>query len=136
MAAAFIYDCIRIFRRIIRHKKVWIIAVEDIIYWVCISFAAFSATYNMSDGAVRGFMIATAVLGAVLYRYVLGRYYVKYMTKWINILLKPLKKMFLLISMKIARFKQANAAQRQKHVDKKGGFKKWYLNRSMKDNRD
>ncbi len=77
MVAAFIYDCIRVVRRIIRHKKVWTIAVEDIIYWVCMSFLAFSATYNLSNGAVRGFMVVTAILGALLYKAVLGKYYVK-----------------------------------------------------------
>ena len=106
MAAAFIYDCIRVVRRIIRHKKVWTIAVEDIIYWVCMSFLAFSATYNLSNGAVRGFMVVTAILGALLYRAVLGKYYVKYMTKLINFLIRPLKKLCRLISIKLVHLKE------------------------------
>ncbi len=136
MVAAFIYDCIRVVRRIIRHKKVWTIAVEDIIYWVCMSFLAFSATYNLSNGAVRGFMVVTAILGALLYKAVLGKYYVKYMTKLINFLLKPLKKIYGLISIKLGHLKELRKKRRPKPSKKKGGIKSWYLNRSMKDSKD
>lgn len=136
MAAAFIYDCIRVVRRIIRHKKVWTIAVEDIIYWVCMSFLAFSATYNLSNGAVRGFMVVTAILGALLYRAVLGKYYVKYMTKLINFLIKPLKKIGGLINIKLGHLKELCKKRKPEKSKKKGGIKSWYLNRSMKGSKD
>ena len=131
MAAAFIYDCIRVVRRIIRHKKVWTIAVEDIIYWVCMSFLAFSATYNL-----RGFMVVTAILGALLYRAVLGKYYVKYMTKLINFLIRPLKKLCRLISIKLGHLKELYKKRRPKTSKKKGGIKSWDLNRNMKNSKD
>lgn len=136
MAAAFIYDSIRVFRRIIRHKKVWTIAAEDIIYWVCMSFLAFSATYNLSNGAVRGFMVMTAILGAMLYKAVLGKYYVKYVTKLIHFLIKPLKKLNCFIGIKMNHLKEWHKKRKPKTSKKKGGRKKWYLNRSMKGSKD
>lgn len=136
MAAAFIYDSIRVFRRIIRHKKVWTIAAEDIIYWVCMSFLAFSATYNLSNGAVRGFMVVTAILGAILYKAVLGKYYVKYMTKFINFLIKPLKKLYGLIYKRISRLRQLHKKRKSKASKTKGGIKKWFLNQNMKNSKD
>ena len=33
MMFAFIYDCIRVFRRVFKHKHVYTMAVEDILFW-------------------------------------------------------------------------------------------------------
>ena len=84
MVLALEYDCIRIFRRVIRHKNIWVMSAEDILYWIY-------------DGILRGFLVTGFLAGAVLYRYAFGTFFVKYTTKFINLCLKPLKKALCLI---------------------------------------
>ena len=97
MVLALEYDCIRIFRRVIRHKNVWVMSVEDIVYWIYAAVTVFSMTYEVNDGVLRGFLAAGFLAGAWIYRYAFGTYFVRYGTKFINLCLKPLKKVFCLI---------------------------------------
>lgn len=98
------YDCIRIFRRVFRHKRVWGIVVEDILYWINAGITVFCVTYEISDGVVRGFSVVALILGAVLYRYAFGIYFVKYISKLIIFLLNPLKKLLRFIRMTLKKF--------------------------------
>ncbi len=91
MVLAFEYDCIRVFRRIIRHKRVWTISVEDIIYWINVAITVFSIIYELNNGIIRGFVTAGFVAGAFIYRYSFGKLFVKYMTFILQLILKPLK---------------------------------------------
>ena len=77
MVLAFQYDTIRIIRRIIRHRRVFMIAVEDVIYWIYV--------------IIRLFIVVGLVCGAVLYLKALSVYYIKYGVRLVGILLKPLK---------------------------------------------
>ena len=88
MVLALEYDCIRIFRRVIRHKNIWVMSAEDILYWIYAAVTVFCMTYEVNDGFLAG---------AVLYRYAFGTFFVKYTTKFINLCLKPLKKALCLI---------------------------------------
>lgn len=98
------YDCIRIFRRVVIHKKVWMISAEDIIYWLMVGIQVFCLIYENSNGAVRGFMIGGMLFGAVIYRYGIGRFFVRYVSKIIIFLLKPLKKVLRFIKMYLKKF--------------------------------
>lgn len=99
MILAWEYDCIRIFRRIVKHRRVWVMSIEDILYWINASITVFCMTYEVNDGIVRGFLVAGFIVGAVIYRHSFGKYFVKYVSKLINFILKPLKKMLYLIRM-------------------------------------
>ena len=44
MVLALEYDCIRIFRRVIRHKNIWVMSAEDILYWY--AFGTFFVKYT------------------------------------------------------------------------------------------
>lgn len=110
MVLAWEYDCIRVFRRVVRHRRVWTMSAEDILYWMNVAVMVFCITYEVNDGIVRGFSLVGFVMGAVLYRYSFGRYYVKYVSKLINFVLKPLKKLVSLIRIiirKISMFMKA-----------------------------
>ena len=72
MVLAFEYDCIRVFRRIVRHKRVWTMSAEDIIFWINTGFMVFSIIYELNNGIIRGFVTAGFVAGAVIYRYSFG----------------------------------------------------------------
>ena len=65
---AWIYDNIRAFRRIVRHKTVVFMSVEDIIY---------------------GFIIMGIAVGAFLYFKFLSSFYIRWSVRIIKILLKP-----------------------------------------------
>lgn len=99
MVLAFEYDCIRVFRRIVRHKNVWIMSAEDILYWIYAAIMVFCMIYEVNDGIIRGFLAAGFLMGAFVYRCAFGRCFVKYSTKIINFVLKPLKKAVYLIKM-------------------------------------
>lgn len=101
MVLAFEYDCIRVFRRIIKHKKVWLVSFEDIIFWINTGFMVFSIIYELNNGIVRGFVTAGFVVGALVYRYSFGIFFVKYMTLILQFILKPLKKIVVFIIIKI-----------------------------------
>ena len=106
MVLALEYDCIRIFRRVIRHKNIWVMSAEDILYWIYAAVTVFCMTYEVNDGILRGFLVTGFLAGAVLYRYSAfyfivvfeySTFFVKYTTKFINLCLKPLKKALCLI---------------------------------------
>ena len=53
MVLALEYDCIRIFRRVIRHKNIWVMSAEDILYWIYAAVTVFCMTYEVNDGILR-----------------------------------------------------------------------------------
>ena len=54
---AWIYDNIRAFRRIVRHKTVAFMSVEDIIYGIYAGLSVFVMCFKVADGIIRGFII-------------------------------------------------------------------------------
>ena len=57
MMFAFIYDCIRVFRRVFKHKHVYTMAVEDILFWFYVSIRVFTCLYERNNGIIRGFIV-------------------------------------------------------------------------------
>ena len=92
MVLAMEYDSIRIFRRILRHYYIWTMSVEDILFWINVGFTVFAVTYDANDGIVRGFLVAGFLVGAIVFRYSISIFYVKYVPRAILFILKPLKK--------------------------------------------
>ena len=78
MVLAFQYDTIRIIRRIIRHRRVFMIAVEDVIYWIYVGIRIFIICFYVNSGIIRSFIVVGLVCGAVLYLKALSVYYIKY----------------------------------------------------------
>lgn len=101
MMFAFIYDCIRVFRRVFKHKHVYTMAVEDILFWFYVSIRVFTCLYERNNGIIRGFIVISQIFGALIYRYAFGKLFVKYVTGLLIFILKPLKKLFLLIKIKV-----------------------------------
>lgn len=88
MVFALEYDTIRIFRRIVRHKSLGMIILEDIIYWLYISIKMFSICFYVNDGVIRAFILAGFIMGAGLYIKAFSTYYIKYGVALIHLLLK------------------------------------------------
>ena len=92
MLYGFIYDTIRIFRRVIVHRKVLWIAIEDIVFWIAVALHSYVTFYCGTNGIMRGYIVAGIVCGAGLYRISLGTLYLKYVTIIVKFVVKPLKK--------------------------------------------
>lgn len=76
MALFLLYDCFRIFRRIVPHGAIWI-GVEDFIYWLICTVAIFLMLYRKNDGMIRGFAIGGVIAGMMIYFFLLSRFIVR-----------------------------------------------------------
>ncbi len=71
-----LYDLIRIWRRVVRHRIVGM-AVEDLLFWLFCAFWIFGFMYRQNNGVIRGFIILGAAVGMFLYTILLSRWVVK-----------------------------------------------------------
>ena len=71
----FLYDVLRIFRRIVSHGVIWI-SIEDIVYWLIYTGVVFVMLYQQNDGMVRGFALFGLAVGMLCYYALLSRYVV------------------------------------------------------------
>ncbi len=121
-----IYDVIRIFRRIIK-KKLAVTAAEDIIYWFVVSVLMFMLMYRENGGMVRGYAIIGMALGMILYEISIGKFFVKYVSKFLNYILNKILKVLKFILKKVLKpFKMIvrlycdkNAKYKKKHEERK-----------------
>lgn len=97
----FLYDFLRIFRRVVKHSRTSE-AIEDTIYWIISGFVVFVMLYHNNNGVIRWFVIAGITLGMFLYNISISKFFVKYvsiviikilklLSKVINIIVKPIK---------------------------------------------
>lgn len=83
-----IYDCLRIFRRLIKHDS-FFIALEDLIFWVAASLYIFAMIYKQNNGIIRGFSVMGMAIGMVLYHYIASDFLVNMITKLLRTLISP-----------------------------------------------
>lgn len=91
------YDILRIFRRVVIHRKVATLAIEDILFWMISGFAMFHVIFMVNDGIIRSFALMAFALGSAMYQYTVSYYFVKYISK----ILIFIKKMSTKIALKI-----------------------------------
>lgn len=87
---AWVYDNIRVFRRIRRHKTIIFMSIEDIVYGIYAGISVFLMCFRVSDGIIRGFIIMGIAVGAFLYLKILSSIYIRWSVKIIKFLLKPI----------------------------------------------
>lgn len=89
----FVYDLLRIIRRLVPHSTVWI-ALEDFLFWAGSAITIFAMLYRENDGYLRGFSIGGVAAGMLLYSLLLSRFVVKgsvfVLEKVLYALLRPL----------------------------------------------
>ena len=85
----FVYDLLRIFRRMISHGNFWI-GMEDFLFWIWTSFWIFSVLYRENDGSLRLYTILTMVLGMIVYHRWVGEPFVKFTGKILKKLCKSI----------------------------------------------
>lgn len=88
---AVLYDCIRIFRRLIFHGVFWM-SVEDILFWMLASLVTFMVCFVEDAGNIRWFAVCGEILGACMYNCTVGPFFVKYVSLILYFPVKLVKK--------------------------------------------
>lgn len=87
----FLYDILRIFRRVVPHGN-FMVSLEDIGFWIYCAAEVFLLMYHESDGILRWFAVLGALMGMMLYRKTVSPFLVKYVTLVLRKLLSVLGK--------------------------------------------
>lgn len=109
IAITFVYDGFLVLRRLIRHS-LFLISVEDLIFWIACAIGVFYMLYEENNGILRWFAVFGATLGMLAYKASISRPLVDFLSamiarifqalfRAIGFLLKP----FLFICRKIGR---------------------------------
>lgn len=100
MFTGFIYDIFRILRKSIKHKS-FIIQIEDVVYWIIVSFIMFYFMLNKNNGEIRFFTIIGLFLGMVIYFYTASIFVMKVSIAIINIVKKVIITIFNIVKIPI-----------------------------------
>ena len=87
----FVYDLIRIFRRVVPHGA-FLVSLEDMAFWVYCGAEVFLAMYHESNGTLRWFSVVGAVAGIITYKKTLSPLLVKYVSLALSKILRVLGK--------------------------------------------
>lgn len=120
---SFIYDILKIFRKVCPHND-FFISIEDLIFWVYVSGAVFMLMYRESNGCLRWFAVIGGLGGILVYEKFVSPYLVKYVALLISYVIRPIKKLirclvapvkaiFRNIKCKMERRKQHKAFQKK-----------------------
>ncbi len=93
----FVYDILRIIRRVIPHGS-FCVSVEDFIFWVYCGAEVFLLMYHESNGTLRWFAVLGAVTGMLFYSKLVSPLLVKYVSLTLTKILGLLGKLLLGIS--------------------------------------
>lgn len=75
----FVYDLLRIFRRVVPQGNFWV-SLEDILFWIYCTGKVFLLMYYESNGTLRWFAVLGAFVGMFLYRKTVSPLFVKYVS--------------------------------------------------------
>lgn len=116
VAAALVYDVLRVWRRF-RKQTLFMISLQDFLYWFVLGLAGFGLIYRYNAGTLRFFAFLGICLGACLYILTLGRFFVKYCLKLLLLLTFPLRKglLFLKKQGKLRISGTCKKVRKQKH---------------------
>ncbi len=109
----FIYDLLRIFRRVIPHNG-FFVSMEDLAFWIYCGGEVFLMMYHEGNGSLRWFAVLGALSGMVLYRKLVSGIFVKYVSLFLTRMLQFLAKClaFLARPFRVACRKSASMASK------------------------
>ena len=87
----FVYDLLRIFRRVIPHNG-FFVSAEDLFFWIYCGEEVFLLMYHESNGTLRWFAVLGALVGMFLYRKLVSPFFVKYSSMALGWVLRILGK--------------------------------------------
>jgi len=79
MFITFVYDLLRIFRRVIRHNGFWV-SLEDLLFWGFCAVEVFLLMHRMNNGTLRWFAVLGALAGMLIYLMTVSRILVPYLS--------------------------------------------------------
>lgn len=89
----FVYDILRIFRRVMPHGG-FLVSLEDLVFWIYCAAEVFLMMYHESNGNLRWFAVIGALVGMLLYKKLVSPWFVKYVSLWLGKVLKFILKPF------------------------------------------
>jgi spore cortex biosynthesis protein YabQ len=102
----FIYDIIRVFRRVFAHGE-WLVSLEDIGFWIYCTGKVFVVMYRLSDGMLRWFAVLGALAGMCLYKKFISGFFVKYSTMALTFVkIKAQKAIIFLVRPAVKRYRK------------------------------
>ena len=87
----FLYDILRILRRVFAHSA-GMVSLEDLAFWMYCAGKVFLLMFHESNGNLRWFAVMGALTGMYLYHKAVSPFFVKYVALGINTLLSPVRK--------------------------------------------
>lgn len=75
----FVYDLLRIFRRVVRHGS-FLVSLEDLAFWIYCGAEVFLLMYRESNGMMRWFSVIGAMAGIFAYKKLVSPLFVKYVS--------------------------------------------------------
>lgn len=89
---AFLYDCLRIFRRVVRHN-VFSVSLEDLIFWIYCGAEVFLLMHRESNGTLRWYAVLGAMTGIIFYHKIISPPFVKYVSVLLQKLCRVIARM-------------------------------------------
>lgn len=130
----FIYDILRIGRRVCAHSILFI-SLEDLFFWIFCAVSVFYMMHTQSNGTLRWFAVLGALAGMLLYKKTISPFFVKWVSLGIAAVFKFCRKIliflcrpFILLAAK-ARKVSKRASERRRRA---AGFVKKRLTRLKK----
>ena len=87
----FLYDILRILRRVFVHSGI-MVSLEDIAFWIYCAGEVFLLMFRESNGNLRRFAVLGALTGMYLYHRTFSPLLVKYVSGLLNSILSPIRR--------------------------------------------
>lgn len=87
----FLYDLLRICRRVVPHGAAWI-GIEDFFYWLVSGCLIFAMLYRFNNGIIRWFAVFGMLVGMLLYHLTISAVFVKSASRLLKHILRFLRK--------------------------------------------
>ena len=104
-----LYEVLRLFRQVIKHNN-FLTGTEDVLFFSFCGFLLFWLSMNIGNGQFRIYFLISAVAGAFVYYFTIGRLVnlaykviLKWLLKIFRFLLSPIKKLIGIIVLKLKR---------------------------------
>lgn len=103
LVITFIYDWIRVLRRLFKHGTV-LMSAEDFLFWLACGIGVFYMLYRENDGTLRWFAVLGAAIGMFFYKLIVRDAFINVMStclhkimwsvfRLLQFVLKPLKRL-------------------------------------------
>lgn len=87
----FLYDILRILRRVFVHSGI-MVSLEDIAFWIYCAEEVFLLMFRESNGNLRWFAVLGALTGMYLYHKTFSPLLIKYVSGLLNSILSPIRR--------------------------------------------